>query len=152
MIVNVNEIESLEWSQSISNFGEIVSDIQDIIQSVYLIISTRPGSVPIESDFGCGLFEWIDEPGANAAPKMARDIKYAISIWEKRVTVVNVTPTVSGNSIFFSIQLASVTERSNKKDNQSSFFAGIEVSEGVVYLVDQFNRRISTPYGFIIIN
>lgn len=64
--------------------------VKSVLQNIAIILSTRQLSVPLYRDFGLPM-QFIDKPVAVAKPLLIAEIKDAISEYEPRVTVLNVT-------------------------------------------------------------
>lgn len=71
-------------------YGEIVSGIDDLHQSIANLILTPKGSVPTNPEKGCDLFPFIDRHPDIGIPNMTRAIWDAIAIWEPRVVTEEV--------------------------------------------------------------
>lgn len=70
-------------------------DVDDINQSLYLILLTRKGEAPLNPHFGCGLLEHIDRPVNSAVPRMKKEILDAIRKFEPRIEVLSIKAEVS---------------------------------------------------------
>ncbi|WP_299924191.1 GPW/gp25 family protein [uncultured Pelagimonas sp.] len=71
-------------------FGEIVSAVDDLDQSVSNLILTPLGSVPTEPEKGCDLLPYLDKPPDIAIPNIGRAIWDALTIWEPRIVLQDV--------------------------------------------------------------
>jgi phage baseplate assembly protein W len=77
----------------------------DIAQCILIILTTVKGSNPLRPNFGCGLYERIDQPINVAGPGMVLDIVEAIRLYEPRVTLQKVRWfSVDNQQIKFSVQ------------------------------------------------
>lgn len=72
------------------SYGEIVTAVDDLSQSITNIVLTPKGSVPTEPEKGCDILGAIDRHPDIGIPYLTREIWDAISIWEKRVIVERV--------------------------------------------------------------
>jgi len=91
-------IPYLHWQPRIGRrapaFGEIVSALDDIEQSIMTIALTEKGSVPTQPEKCTELQPYLDRRPAYAIPYITRELFDAITLWEPRVIVdqVKVTP------------------------------------------------------------
>ncbi len=99
----ISNIKSQNWSLSKESQGEIVSDISDINQCIYIIITTIKGSDPFRLTFGCGCWEYVDKPANIAVPNMIREIGKAVAEWEPRATITTITFELTLGHVTFSI-------------------------------------------------
>lgn len=81
----VKDIQTENWSLSITKQGDIVTDFSELNQTIYIILMTRPGSDPLRPDFGCAIFNYLDSPVNTAIPMMAKSIADALARWETRI-------------------------------------------------------------------
>lgn len=75
--------------------GSVASGIDDINQSIHIIVTTPLGSDPHRPTFGCGQFNYIDAPINVAKPHIVREVTDALRQWEPRVVIVRVLVTLS---------------------------------------------------------
>jgi hypothetical protein len=69
----------------------MVSDEEDIRQSLMLLLSTIPGERPMKPEYGCVLHSILFDPIRTASPFMIRDaIETAILYFEPRIKVDDV--------------------------------------------------------------
>ncbi|HOW51744.1 MAG TPA: GPW/gp25 family protein [bacterium] len=87
----INEIKSAAWQLKNGAINEIVTGIDDIDQSINIILTTPRGSVPMDPEFGAGLHELIDAPVGEVAPQMVVETIRSLKRWEPRITVNSVT-------------------------------------------------------------
>jgi hypothetical protein len=99
----VSNIKTKSWSISAKEQGKIVTDIEDISQCMYIILTTEQGTDPYNYTFGCGLFKYIDKPANIAVPNMIREIGNAIQTWEKRATIQKITFELDQSHLTFTI-------------------------------------------------
>lgn len=99
MPVFVQNIVASDWSISITDPGEIVTDIDDINQCLDIILTTVPGTDRLRPDFGCGIYEHMDRPAHIAVASMRKAIFEAVAKFEKRIalTRVELTYDADGN-------------------------------------------------------
>ena len=98
------DILSPVWTLSIDGNGAIAEGIDAILQCISLILRTTPGSDPLRPEFGCGLYQYVDEPLNVAIPAMKKAILDAIARWETRVSVTKITYTLGDSEqIIFNI-------------------------------------------------
>ena len=97
MIVNINEIESANWQASAGGYGEVVVDIDDINQSIALILNTIKGSDPFRPTFGSDIFTYLDAPIDVAIGGITNAVKSDIETWESRINVELVTVATTSN-------------------------------------------------------
>lgn len=65
---------------------------QSIRQSIWTILSTAPGERPMRPEFGCGLYELVFAPNnAATASRAAAAVRQALTIWEPRIDVLDVS-------------------------------------------------------------
>ena len=64
--------------------------IEDIEQSIEVILTTPKGAKIWEPEFGCDLMNYIDKIAPNVIPRLIADIWDAIERWEDRVNLLNV--------------------------------------------------------------
>lgn len=70
----------------------------DILQSIEIILSTRPGERPLETDFGCDLDQMLFEPlNLTLVSYMREVVKTALILNEPRIDVNDVTIRPDGN-------------------------------------------------------
>jgi len=148
MAVNINDIETKMWSLNVAQFGEIMADIEDIIQSVAMLVLTVKGSVPCKPNYGCSLYDHIDQPASIGAPLMLREIRKAITEQEQRVTIKSAVFVTEQSSVLFKIELLPLNVRVT--DPMSSIFIAFRADgSGVIYLVDAFGNKILTNLGYL---
>lgn len=143
MAVNVNDITTKTWSMKAAALGEIVADIEDIKQSVAMIVLTSKRSVPGLPEFGCGLYTYLDYPINSAGPLIVREIRNSVTRWEQRAALSAINYEIVEGNLRFNLTMLPVFAR--QTDETSSIFLGFELDykSGVIYLVDQFGRRIT---------
>jgi phage baseplate assembly protein W len=68
------------------------SDEESITQSIWTILGTVPGERVMRPDFGCGIHRLVFAPGTAATVTQAIDhVRRALTHWEPRITLLNVT-------------------------------------------------------------
>ncbi|HYG50495.1 MAG TPA: GPW/gp25 family protein [Flavobacteriales bacterium] len=99
----VSNIKSQNWSLNKDTQGEVVTDIEDINQCIYIIITTIKGTDPLRPTFGCGVWEHVDKPANVAVPNMIREIAKAIAEFEPRAEVQKITFELAEANVIFTI-------------------------------------------------
>ncbi|MCL6350639.1 GPW/gp25 family protein [Pectobacterium polaris] len=67
------------------------SDIQDIEQSLTILLSTTPGERPMVPDFGCRINQFVfEELTQTVLTQLESEIRYAILFFESRINVEDV--------------------------------------------------------------
>ncbi|MBQ4766340.1 hypothetical protein F9U42_04230 [Pectobacterium versatile] len=67
------------------------SDIQDIEQSLTILLSTTPGERPMAPDFGCRINQFVfEELTQTVLTQLESEIRYAILFFESRINVEDV--------------------------------------------------------------
>lgn len=87
----LTEIRSRDFQMRLGGMpGEVVEAADDISQCLAVIVTTMPGAVPHEPEFGCGLWEYIDRPVTEVQGYLSGAVVKAIRRWEPRVEVSGV--------------------------------------------------------------
>jgi len=103
MATAVTDIKSTNWQLSTGGFGFIAEGLADVRQCLDILLRTYKGSDSLRAEFGCGIFQYIDQPVNVAIPNMKRAIIEAVAIWETRVKLVSITHYLQESQIFFNI-------------------------------------------------
>lgn len=103
MSTAISDIKSTNWQISTAGFGFIAEGLSDIRQCLDILLRTYKGSDSLRPEFGCGIFQYIDQPVNVAIPNMKRSMLEAIAIWEKRIKVISIKHYLQESNIFFNI-------------------------------------------------
>jgi phage baseplate assembly protein W len=69
----------------------LVAREREIEEAIRLILATSPGERPMRPEFGCRVHEHVFAPiNASTAGAIASDVRYALEMWEPRITVLDV--------------------------------------------------------------
>ncbi len=116
-MTNLNEIKYVDWQPKLNEIGEVAQGIDDINQCIYIILTTQKGSVPHRPTFGSDIFKYIDYPVQEAVPNIIREVIDAISEWETRIEIENVSAEIDMANVKIKIEwnlidseITSVTE------------------------------------------
>ena len=61
---------------------------REIEEAIRLILATAPGERPMRPEFGCRVHDHVFAPiNASTAGAIASDVRYALEMWEPRITV-----------------------------------------------------------------
>lgn len=93
--------DTRNWQLSINDPAAIVEGIDDIMQCVYIVLTTIPGSDPLRSEFGSNIYQYLDKPLETVKAKIIYVATIAIERWEKRlqVTRCTVSRTADGHTV-----------------------------------------------------
>jgi uncharacterized protein len=70
----------------------------DVVQSIFQILSTAKGERVMLPDFGCGMHDRTFAPNTQTqANAVSADVREALTRWEPRIDLQDVTVTVSGS-------------------------------------------------------
>lgn len=96
----------------------------DIEKSMRVILATAPGERPMRPDFGCRIWNLVFEPiNANTLGLMEDAVREAMSRWEPRIEVEDVTLTPDGTGLgAVTIDIGYVVRSTNDKRNLVSPF------------------------------
>jgi len=75
------------WQPKIGYLGEFVTALDELAQALNIIIQTHKGAVPLDPDFGCDLYKWMDKPEPIAKQGIIREITKAVLRCEPRITI-----------------------------------------------------------------
>lgn len=89
--------KTAHWQPALDNDG-FVEGIDDIRQSIRIILETPLGSDPLRPDFGSNLSLYLDYPIDRARPHIVRETVEAIRKWEDRCTVKRVSVSIEETS------------------------------------------------------
>lgn len=145
--MTLDEITATDWSTSIAEPGEVVTDLEDIKQCLHILLMSRKGTAPFRPFFGCDWFDRLDQPMTVAAPQMVNDVRYAIQKWEPRVIIKEIVfkfAAIEG-AIYFRLDWEPIAGTRPGQENTMVF----KVKQGVIYLVNEFNQFIETEFGII---
>lgn len=92
MTTLVHKITTPNWQPKLGEPGSVVTDFEDIIQSIKIIVTTPKGSDPLRPTFGSDALHYLDMPVNQGTAPLIADVAMAILAWEPRVTLVRVTP------------------------------------------------------------
>ncbi len=81
---------ALKIDPSSSEIRRINNLIEDIEQSIEVILTTPKGAKIWEPEFGCDLLSYIDRIAPNVIPRLIAEVWEAIERWEDRVRLLNV--------------------------------------------------------------
>ena len=81
---------ALRINDSSSEIERIESLIEDIEQSIEVILTTPKGAKIWEPEFGCDLINYLDKIAPNVIPRITAEVWDAIERWEDRVRLLNV--------------------------------------------------------------
>ena len=110
-MTNLTDIRSKDWTFSADVQGEVVEQLKDIQQCIYLILTTVPGTDPLRPDFGCDIFKWIDRPVNQAIPNMIKEVQVSIAKWEPRAVVKGINAKIDGHVVTLTITFETVASR-----------------------------------------
>jgi phage baseplate assembly protein W len=78
------------WQARTGALGETAEGLADLDQAIRTILTTPPGSVPLEPGFGCPMLDFLDLPAPRAAQRVVRAVAAALEKWEPRVDVTTI--------------------------------------------------------------
>lgn len=77
----------VDWSLRLGTHGQLAEGLEDVAQSVRLILGTPMGSDPMRPLFGSEIFRHLDSPRDRAVPFLIRDAARALARWEPRLAL-----------------------------------------------------------------
>lgn len=92
----------MHWQPSLSGDG-VVEGVQDVSQSIGVILRTPKGSNPHRPTFGSNIHLYIDSPVHQVIPHLVREAVDAIREWEPRAELIKVSPTIDGSQIILRV-------------------------------------------------
>lgn len=94
-LINISPpITSADWSLGLGNIGAVVQGPSDVAQCVFIIFNTPKGSDPLRPTFASDIWKYVDRPINRATAHIVREATDAITLWEPRIVLVSLTPTV----------------------------------------------------------
>ena len=105
----------------------MVSNEEDIKQSLYLLLSTVPGERVMRPDFGCGIHKMVFDTLSNTTISQMKDlIEMAILKYEARIKLLEVIIEKNLNEGYVKIQLEYLIHSVNQRSNMVYPFYFIE--------------------------
>lgn len=98
---------------NLDTIGQVLTDYDDLAQSIKIILTTPKGSDPLRPEFATDIYRLIDRPLAEVRLLLIREIFEALRNFEPRIAVVSAD--VREGPTLDSI-LAVVTWRANGRD------------------------------------
>ena len=92
-----------DYSISLKDRDNYVQGIEDVKQSWHIILTTVPGSIPLNPLFGSNLYTFIDKPVNTSFSDMANTIIKDLELWEKRTKITKVEKVIATSQIFLKI-------------------------------------------------
>lgn len=86
------------WQLSTAGPGYVVEGVDDIAQSIILILTTEKGSDPMRPSFGADISRHVDRPLPLAAANIKREIISAVNLWEPRIVLKSVRHKVAAEN------------------------------------------------------
>ena len=91
--------KSLHWQAALGRVGEIVTDLDDIKQCLHVIAVTPKGSVPLQPEFGCDAWQYLDMPVLFQVPHLVRELTDAWRRWEPRIILQEISPVIDAEHV-----------------------------------------------------
>ena len=91
--------ESPYWQFALGRIGEVVTGTDEIEQSLRILLTTQPGSVPGRPEFGFDSLKWVDRSPVEALPGIIRMVSKAIARWEPRIKVPGIQVRDAGSPV-----------------------------------------------------
>lgn len=95
MSTALTDITAADWSPKLEEPGSVVENLDDINQCIKVILETPKGSRAHEPLFGCDVWQFLDQPLAEALPKIVNAVIEAVEEWESRAKLVSVVPVTT---------------------------------------------------------
>lgn len=96
---------------------EMVTEEEDIRQSLLILMHTSPGERVHRYDFGCGLDRFVYEEMTQTTRTLMQDaIEKAVLWFEPRVTLVNTDIKEAGEALL-TVELKYLVRRTNRRSN-----------------------------------
>lgn len=102
--------KTADWAIYVNDAAGIVTDEDEIEQTMILICSTAIGSDPLRPEFGCAFLPVLDMPMNRAAPLLVARITNALATWERRIQVLS---TVVAADIQGILRVTVIWQRAN---------------------------------------
>lgn len=83
--------DTRNWQVSMEDPAKIVEGVDDIVQSINIILTTIPGSDPLRPEFGSNVYQYLDKPLPSVMGKIIYEATTAIGRWEKRLDVTRIS-------------------------------------------------------------
>lgn len=99
-----------DYQLSTLGVGAIAVGVEDIRQSIDLILRTIPGTDRTRPEFGSNIFKYVDSPVNYAIPNIKKAIFDAISLYEPRVKVKKITHELIVSNLIFNITYSIVDQ------------------------------------------
>lgn len=145
-MINISDISTDRWSMSITNFGEVVADVEDLKQCLYIIVSTRKGSAPGWRAFGCGLFDHLDKPVNVVGPLVVQEMRASIERWEPNIVIQDIT---FSHEDLGKVRWTIKWQPSDGTRTTDPISTSFELADGLFYLVDGFGRFLLSDLGVL---
>lgn len=88
-IPNTN-FKTPNWAIYRHDAAGVVTDEDEVNQTIVTICTTVPGSDPLRPEFGCNFLPCLDKPLTTAGPLLRSRITAALATWEKRIKIVSI--------------------------------------------------------------
>jgi hypothetical protein len=95
MAMTLADITAADWSPKLGEPGSVVENLDDINQCIKVILATPKGSRAHEPLFGCGVWQFLDQPLTEALPRIVNAVIEAVEEWEPRAKLVSVVPVTT---------------------------------------------------------
>lgn len=76
--------DTRNWQVSMDDPAAIVEGVDDIVQSINIILTTIPGSDPLRPEFGSNVYQYLDKPLPIGVGKNHLRSDHGHRRWEKR--------------------------------------------------------------------
>ena len=106
----------------------MVSDTEDVLQSLEILLSTVPGERIMLLDYGTDLYQFVfGELDQNLFSNITRNVKNAISNYEPRITVDNIDVLVDDDDA--NLLIISVDYTINATNSRDNFVYPFYINE-----------------------
>lgn len=114
-MTELDKLETGNWQPSLTDFGTVVTDVDDIKQCMLIAMTTMKGQDRFRPSFGSFIYKYMDKPTAQAAPSVVKEILDAVGTWEQRVQITRITYTLNKQQIKFILSIVLVANSEKKE-------------------------------------
>jgi len=100
------EGSQVDWQPTVGKISEkLRRKVDDVDQCLKIILGTPKGSDPFRPEFGSDLYKLVDVPVNIAYPQIVAETVTAISVWEKRIKIENISRSLNETGDKITIQI-----------------------------------------------